>query len=114
MDQLTRRVEGLELLPRPFVVPINTLAPYPFEISRPLLVLVEPIVDDDGEPSEYLATFTDGAISTTGDTIEEAVLLLKDRMVAQYTRLTKRPPDQRGKIPQQQLAALQAVMRKTQ
>jgi hypothetical protein len=114
VTQLRRRIEKLESLPQPLAVPINTFAPKPFEIISPIMVLVEPIVDEDGEPCEYIATFPDGAISVTGDTIEEAVLLLKDRMTAQYSRLTQVSADRLGKIPQQQLEALQAVMRRTE
>lgn len=112
--QLKRRIADLESLPQFVVVPINTFAPQPFEISRPIMVLVEPVVDDDGEPCEYVATFPDGAISVTGDTVEEAVLLLKDRMVAQYNRLSRASTDRLGKIPQQQLHALRGVMRRSE
>jgi hypothetical protein len=97
-----------------FAVPINTFSPKPFEITTPIMVLVEPVVDKDEEPCEYIATFPDGSISVTGDTVEEAMFLLKDRMVAQYNRLSRVPPDRLGKIPQQQLDALRAVMRRVE
>jgi hypothetical protein len=83
-------------------------------ITTPIMVLVEPVVDKDEEPCEYIATFPDGSISVTGDTVEEAMFLLKDRMVAQYNRLSRVPPDRLGKIPQQQLDALRAVMRRVE
>jgi hypothetical protein len=113
VNQLRQRIEKLESLPQPLAVPINTFAPKPFEIVRPIMVLVEPIVDEDGEPCEYIATFPDGAISVTGDTIEEAMLLLKDRMADQYTRLASLSVDRLGKRPRQQRDALLAVMRRT-
>ena len=109
---LLERVEKLEAIPRPILVPINTFAPRPFEVVMQILVVVEPVVDDNGDPCEYIATFTDGAISVTGDTIEEAVSLLKGRMASQFKLLTNLPPDRLGKIPQRQLDALQAVMRR--
>ncbi|MCX7424046.1 MAG: hypothetical protein NTW96_00155 [Planctomycetia bacterium] len=112
VEQLSRRIAKLESLPQPLSVPINTFAPKPFETIRPIMVLVEPVVDEDGEPCEYIATFPDGAISVTGDTVEGAVLLLKDRMATQYKRLAQIPKSHLGKIPQQQLVALQAVMRR--
>ena len=54
-------------------------------------MLVEPVLDQSGEAFEYIASFTDGAISATGDTIEECLSMLKDRMVAQYRLLTRLP-----------------------
>jgi len=114
VQELTRRIRDLEDLPEPLVVPINTFAPRPFEPVGQILVVVEPVLDESGEPCEYIATFADGSVSVTGDTIEEALLLLKSRMVSQYNLLTKKPPEQLGKIPQQQLASLKAVMRRVQ
>ncbi|MGD0898554.1 MAG: hypothetical protein ABR915_12005 [Thermoguttaceae bacterium] len=110
--QLMRRLEKLESLPQALTVPINTFAPKPFEAIKPIMVLVEPVLDDSGEPCEYVASFVDGAICSAGDTIEEAVAMVKDRMTTQYTLLTRLPPDRLGKRPRQQLDALQAVMRR--
>jgi hypothetical protein len=110
--ELQLRLEKLEQTERPLLVPINTFAPRPFEVISGILVLVEPVVDDSGEPCEYIASFTDGAISATGDTIEESVAMLKGRMVAQYRLLTRLPRERLGRIPQQQLDALSAVMRR--
>ena len=111
-DNLSHRIVELERTARPILVPINTFAPKPFEAVKQIVALVEPVVDEAGETCEYIASFVDGAISTTGDTIEEAVSLLKNRMAAQYTLLTKLPHDRLGKIPQQQLTALQSVMQR--
>ncbi len=106
------RIQRLEEVPHPILVPINTFAPLPFEALHPILVVVEPVVDDSGEPCEYIATFTDGAVSVTGDTIEEAVSLLKSRMATQYKLLARVPRDKLGRIPQRQLEALESVMRR--
>ncbi len=57
------RLERLERAERPILVPINTFAPRPFEPTAEILVLVEPILDENGEPFEYIASFTDGAIT---------------------------------------------------
>lgn len=109
---LQHRIEQLEGAETSVVVPINTFAPRPFEAVKQILVAVEPVIDENGEPCEYIASFVDGAISATGDTLEEAVSLLKSRMVTQYNLLAKLPPGQLGKIPQRQLAVLRAVMRR--
>jgi len=114
IQKLSRRVSKLEELPGPLVVPINTFAPKPFEPIGQLLVLVEPVVDESGEPCEHIATFPDAGIGATGDTVVEAVSLLKDRMVTEYNLLANLPSERLGKIPRQQLVALQAVMRKVE
>ena len=59
VEELSRRVEELESRPQSHSVPINTFAPKPFEAIRPIMVLVEPVVDESGEPSDYIATFPD-------------------------------------------------------
>jgi hypothetical protein len=110
--ELLQRIEQLENLPSSFLVPINTFAPKPFEPIGQILIVVEPVLDDSSELCEYIATFVDGSVSVTGDTPEEALSLLKSRMVSQYNLLTKSPPERLGRIPQQQLAALTAVMRR--
>lgn len=70
------------------------------------------MIDKAGEPCEYIASFVDGVVSATGDTVEDAVAMLKDRMMVQLTLLTKAPSERLGAIPQRQLAALQSVMRR--
>ncbi len=112
LGALEARVAKFEDVPQPFVVPINTLAPQPFGLNGPLSVLVEPVLDDSDEACEYVASLVDAGIAATGETVEEAVSLLKGRMVTEYTLLTKLPPERIGKIPRQQLAVLQAVMRR--
>ena len=114
LEELSRRVSELEELPPSIIVPINTFAPKAFEPVGPILVVVEPRLAESGEACDYIATFVDGCVSVTGDTVEEAVAFLKSRMVSQYNLLTRLPPERLGKIPQQQLAALKAVMRRTE
>ena len=111
---LQNRVKQLEETASSMLVPINTFAPNPFEVMKPIVVLVEPVTEEDGEPCEYIASFVDASISATGDTLEEAVALLKGRMTSQFKFLTGLPADRLGRMPQQQLAALQAVMRRSE
>ena len=110
--ELLKRIERLEETAQSIQAPINTFAPKPFDILKPIAALVEPVIDEDGEPCEYIATFVDGALSATGETVEEAVRLLKGRMASQYRFLSNLTPDRLGKMPQRQLAALQSVMRR--
>ena len=109
---LQNRVSQLEETAPSVVVPINTFAPKPFELIKPVLALVEPVIDENGEPCEYIASFVDGALSATGDTLEEAIALLKSRMTSQYRFLASLPADRLGRTPQRQLTALRSVMRR--
>jgi hypothetical protein len=62
-------------------VPIETLAPEPVLLKRPLHVVVRPT---DGE---YQATLFDANIGITGDTAEEAVSNLKQLIVDVFEQL---------------------------
>jgi hypothetical protein len=105
-------VSELEQIPRSLLVPINTFAPLPFEPTKQILVVVEPILDDSGNACEYVATFPDGVVSISGDTVEQALQFLKEQMVTQYEFLENLPRDRLGRIPRQQLAALKDVMKR--
>jgi hypothetical protein len=111
-EDLLRRVTDLEDGPQPLLVPINTFAPQPFEPIKQILVVVEPVVDDSGEPCEYVATFPDGYVGASGNTVEEAVSHLKDRMLTKYDMLANMPTEQLGRIPKRQLATLQSIIRR--
>ena len=109
---LKQRIAELEEVPESVVVPITTLAPEPFEMIQPLLVLVEPVVGDLEEDCEYVATFVDAEIGASGDTIAEAVSCLKDRVLAQFDMLERMPRTRLGKGPKRQLAVLESVIRR--
>ena len=109
-EVILHRLEGFEK-GRPFAVPINTFAPHPFTLIAPISALMEPVTDENGEVCEYVATFVNAHISATGETIADAVAMLKDRMAGQFRSLTKAPVEQLGTIPRQQLEALRSVMR---
>ncbi|MBM4036287.1 MAG: hypothetical protein FJ291_31510, partial [Planctomycetes bacterium] len=63
---LRKRVAKLEAR-APTIVPIETLAPEPYELLKPFHAVVE-FCDDS-----YIATFYDANISASGDTQQEAV-----------------------------------------
>jgi predicted RNase H-like HicB family nuclease len=89
-----------------FVVPIETFAPEPFEVLRPLCVVVQP--QDGG----YIASLFDANINASGETAQDAVANLKDLMLALYVRLQKEPKERLGKGPARQRAVLQALLRR--
>lgn len=110
--KLERRIAELEDLPEPIMVPISTFAPEPFDVIQPLLVVVEPIVGEPDDDCEYVATFVDAEIAASGDTVTEAVLCLKDRLLATFDMLDRMPKTRLGKRPKRQLAVLQSVIRR--
>jgi hypothetical protein len=76
--------------------------------GRTFTIRIKPIFDGLVGPIEYVATA--GGVGATGDTLEEAVSLLIDRMVSEYKRLIALPLARLGKIPQRNLAALQRIL----
>jgi len=77
---LRKRVERLEAV-RTVLVPIQSLDPEPFELTKPILALVEP--SDD----EFIASFSDANIAATGETQGDAIANLKDMLVATFELL---------------------------
>lgn len=111
IGDLKRRTGVLERSPGDVIVPINTLAPEPFELARPVNIVVEPVIEESGRPSEFVATFVDASIGASGDTIEEAVSNLKDRLITTFEVLESMA-DRLGPHPRHQLEVLRAVMRR--
>ncbi len=112
MDQLERRIAELEDLPEPIIVPINTFAPEPFEPIRTFFVVVEPVVGEQDEDHEYIATFVDAEIAASGDTVGDAVLCLKDQLLAKFDMLEQMPQTRLGSRLKRQLVVLQSVIRR--
>jgi hypothetical protein len=86
------------------VVPITTLDPEPFELSKEIMVVVQP--DDDS----FVATFFDANINASGNTQVDAVANLKDMLVSLFDILEKEK--NLGKGPAHQLAILRGLVRR--
>ena len=89
------------------VVPITTFAPEPFEVIRPLSVVIQPNDDD------HLATFFDANINASGETQEEAFANLKDVLLFTFQMLERMSESQLGPGPKRQRAVLSACIRRT-
>jgi hypothetical protein len=76
--------------------------------GRAFTIRIKPYFDDGVGPIEYVATAA--GVSMSGDTLEEAVSLLVDRMVSEYTRLAAMPLARLGRIPRRNLAALRKTL----
>jgi hypothetical protein len=103
LAKIERDVLALKALSQSIIVPVTTLSPEPFELSRPLMIVVQP--DDDS----FTATFFDANINASGNTQADAVANLKDLLVTFFVMLEKEK--KLGKGPTRQLAVLRDVMR---
>ena len=75
---------------RPVLVPIESLAPEPYDVVKPFHAVVQ--LHDD----QYIATFFDANISASGDTQTEAIFNLKDVILGAFEILTMREEEELG------------------
>ncbi len=99
-DRLARLEEGASIR-----VPIQSLAPEPYELIKPIEVVVQ-FMDD-----EYTASFFDANLSTGGDTQVEAISNLKDLIVGTFELLTETKDTELGPGPSRQKAVLREFIR---
>lgn len=88
----------------PVTVTIETLEPEPFHLKRPIRVLIQP----SGE--EYVASFLDAGISTSGISQQNVLENLKDLLIDMFLDLNEEPAERLGPIPQRQLAILSSLI----
>ena len=109
--ELQHAVRDLQNTGQIQVVPIVSLAPKPFRVLREIPVLVESQSSDDNEEGiEYVCRFVEASVGTTGDTLEEAIRNMKDRLVSKFSVLDRMPNEKLGDGPRGQLAVLRTVM----
>jgi hypothetical protein len=87
------------------VVPIQSLAPEPFELLKPIQAVVQQIGED------YVATFFDANINASGETQEEAITNLKDLLVGSFETFAG-ITDKLGPGPSRQLAVLRQFLKR--
>jgi hypothetical protein len=111
MDTLERavlllglRCEELERH-QPTTVPIQSLAPEPYEVVRRIDALVRRSGDS------FVASFADANIGASGDTFEEALENLKDMLVVSCEMLYSLSDERLGPEPQHQKAVLREFIR---
>ena len=89
---------------RSVIVPIQSLDPLPFEVTQPILAVVQ---EEDGT---FLASFFDANINASGESQLEAVEMLK-HMIASSFQLFSSNESILGETPQSQLAVLRKFVR---
>lgn len=87
------------------IVPVQTFAPEPYSLLKPMSVLIEDT--EDG----YLASFFDANIGTSGETEQEAFENLKSLVLDIFDSLSREAPERLGPEPSRQLAVLRSFIR---
>ncbi len=97
-----------EILERtsPLIVPIESLAPEPYEVVHPFHVVVR--LEDE----QYIASFFDANLSASGDTYAEAVSNLKDIIVGTLEILDGIDENELGPGPLQQKQVLEEFVQR--
>lgn len=108
LDQLLKKLDDASSRPQSILVPIETLAPEPYELSRPLTA----VITASGE--EFEASVFDASIFASGDTEEDAVANLKNTLIDTYEMLNELGDDQLGPGPLRQKRVLNKLMHKAE
>ena len=90
----------------PILVPIESFAPEPYEVVKPLHAVVR------YQNEQYIASFFDANLSASGDTQVEAVLNLKDIIAGTFEILTTLQESELGPGPLQQRKVLEEFVQK--
>ena len=108
VEQVLKRLGELGALRRSFLVPIETLEPEPYEITRPFTAVV---MEAEGE---FEASIFDLSIFASGDTEEEAIANLKETLLDTVDRLNGLPDARLGKGPLRQKSLLNKYIRRVE
>ena len=104
IGSLAERVAKLESAHKVLHIPVTTFAPEPYKVVRPFEIAVESL------EGEFVATFFEANISSSGENPTEAYANAKDMIIATFELLSKMDADELGPEPQRQLAVLGQVM----
>lgn len=88
------------------IVPITTFAPEPFELLKEIKVVVRPCGD------EFLASFFDANVNTTGCNETDAVNSLKEMLLRRFDYLDHMPMAKLGPAMVKQIAVLRTFIRR--
>jgi hypothetical protein len=105
VDGLEMRMQKLESL-QTKIIPIDSFAPEPYVILKPILVAVHAIED------EFEASWFDANIHFSGGNEEEAVSNLKGLILDCFDRFSGKTPEQLGPEPVRQLAVMREYIQK--
>jgi hypothetical protein len=105
VQTLQARVAELER-PRSVIVPITTLAPEPFELTKPIQAVVE------AHDGDYIASFYDANVNASGCNEQEAIENLKDLLVSRFEYLDRCADRKMAPVLARQRAVLREFIRR--
>lgn len=108
LDHVLKKLEEASSRPQSVMIPIETLAPEPYDLLRP----VAAVITTSGE--EFEAGLYDASIFASGDTEEDALANLKDTLIDTYERLNELSDDKLGPGPLRQKHVLDKLIRKVE
>ncbi|MGA2983857.1 MAG: hypothetical protein ABSG32_08580 [Terriglobia bacterium] len=108
LDQLLKKLDEVGSRTESIMVPIETLAPEPYQLLRSFTA----VITKSGE--DFEACLFDASIFASGDTEEDAVANLKDTLIDAYERLNELGDDQLGPGPLRQKKILNKLMCKVE
>jgi hypothetical protein len=91
--------------PRIYAISITTFAPEPYELLRPLSIVIE------GRTGGFIASFVEANINASGETEHEAINMVKDTILMAYERLASKDDETLGPGPLKQKQILMNVIR---
>jgi hypothetical protein len=80
-----------------------------FEVLRPFKISVEQI---DGDGQSFVASFASANVSASGESVNDAVVHLKDMIAGTFNHLDLTPVANLGKEPLRQLTILRSFIRR--
>lgn len=105
LDRLEEAVRVLSSRTETVTVSISTFAPEPYEVLRPIPVLIRP----DGE--EFIASFVEANVNASGETQQEAFENVKTLILDVFDSLRSHSPEKLGPDPARRLAVLRDFLR---
>jgi predicted RNase H-like HicB family nuclease len=110
VKELKDRLEAIEdtAILGTFALHIETFAPEPYEVKRPIPVSLQCRTDG------YLASFVEANVNSSGDTQQEALANVKELILDVFDSLTALPPSKLGPGPARQLAVLREFVNAAQ
>jgi hypothetical protein len=91
--------------PQTHAIAITTFAPEPYELLRPISIVIE------GQAKGFIASFVEANINASGETEHEAINMVKDTILMAYERLGSKDDKSLGPGPLRQKQILMSLIR---
>src|SRR5438067_5988269 len=92
-------------LSQTYAISIATFAPEPYELLKPISIVIE------GQGDGFIASFVEAKINASGETEHEAINMVKDTILMAYERLSAKDDAKLGPGPLRQKQILTSLIR---